>query len=437
MMPALLKKFHRPGMTEMVIFAILAFTALVDLPRLVRPFNISGVGVGTFAAVGLAWALFLARPLLWSHHLKTVFFLICFVAYAASTLLWSDTGIDGVQELVVLAVFLGLILVCARETSFDQGRAHTMLQAFLVSSVLAILMYIYVVYAEISSGAKLGDGDDAIDPRSFALYAMLVVAVSLARWRVARGNRLQQSLPLCWAILTTLLVGCSMSRTALVCCLLLFPLSMLLQLTAKGVFQAFGMLIAGGVPFALAVEFYPPLHDRFFGYDTSMKLAGVAFNATGRTRIWNVVLSNVGDDWVFGKGLASAAILVRSTFNGWIAQPHNDYFRFYHDVGLLGLCLWLLFAAGFFIRTFDNLRRSVRNQSADYPLHVAALLAFFAVSCSMLTDNSVIYSFVMMPLAVIMGCSLGAGEPSVIAVPELETLQSPQPQPLGRNVRMV
>jgi len=169
-----------------------------------------------------------------------------------------------------------------------------------------------------------------------------------------------------------------------------------------------------------------------------MKVGGVAFNASGRTRIWEVLYQTIGDDWLFGKGMASSEIVIRNTFNGLIAQPHNDYLRYYYDTGAVGLTLYLCFALSFVIRSAGNLIRSIRYQTPDYPLHVAALLSFLAVSWSMLTDNSVCYSFVMFPLAIVMGCSLGAGAAAPVPVLELEpTYFQPQTQPLGRDVRIV
>jgi O-antigen ligase len=185
---------------------------------------------------------------------------------------------------------------------------------------------------------------------------------------------------------------------------------MLLSLNFRGVLMSIGTLASGAVLFVVAVLSYKPLYDRFFAYDASMSVGGVSVNASGRTKIWELLYRTIGDDWMFGKGMAASEIIIRSTFNGFIAQPHNDYLRYYYDTGAVGLSLYLCFALSFFIKTFGNLRRSIQRRTPDYPLHAAALLAFSAVSWSMLTDNSVCYSFVMLPLAIVMGCSLGAGE---------------------------
>jgi hypothetical protein len=406
------KNLRQFSLPDWAIFAALAFCSVVDLPggfRIGGPGGISGLGAGSFALAGLAWCVFLIRPILPPQLLRSVLFLIMFEVYAAGTMLWSHTGMDGVQLLVVGIAFLGLLLVCARETALHLETGMMYLRWLAYTSAVAVGLYLYVVYTLPKLGA-----DEAVvgmvNPRPFALYALTVVGVALGLWRGATGSKMKVALPLIWAAVTTITVALSMSRTALVCCVLLFPLAMLLSLNFRGVLMSIGTLASGAVLFVVAVLSYKPLYDRFFAYDASMSVGGVSVNASGRTKIWELLYRTIGDDWMFGKGMAASEIIIRSTFNGFIAQPHNDYLRYYYDTGAVGLSLYLCFALSFFIKTFGNLRRSIQRRTPDYPLHAAALLAFSAVSWSMLTDNSVCYSFVMLPLAIVMGCSLGAGE---------------------------
>ncbi len=444
MRPDLLTKLRKPSLAELTLLGVLVFCAVVDLPGGVRIFGISGLGAGTFAAAGMAWAVFLVRPSIPTRLLKSILFLVMFEIYASGTMLWSHTGMDGVQLLVVGIAFLGLMLVAARETSENVENGLMYLRGFMFASSIAVGLYLYVVYKI----PKLGEDQDlegVVGPRPFALYSLSVVGVSLGLWRGSHASKMQAMLPLFWAALTTFTVALSMSRTALVCCALLFPLSILLRLNLRSTLLSLGSLLAGGVLFALAVLSYKPLYDRFFAYDASMKVGGVAVNASGRTKIWELLYQTIGDDWIFGKGMASSEIIIRSTFNGMIAQPHNDYLRYYYDTGAVGLGLYLCFAISFLSTTIRNLARSVRSQSPDYPLHVAAILAFSAVSWSMLTDNSVCYSFVMLPLGVVLGCSLGAGQ--IVFQPRSGVLHRPLPvepiyfvplaQSRARDIRIV
>jgi hypothetical protein len=434
------RQFRRITLPRAVLFVVMLFCSLVDMPGNYHPLGgsgPSGLGVGTIVIAGLIWAVFLIRPVLPGFVLKSLAFLVLFEIYASGTMLWSGTGIDGIQLLLVGIAFLGLIVVCARESAIDPQSGIFISRAMLLASVIGVLMYLSVAAGEKKLGESL---DPIIHPRPFALFAITIVAVSLSRWRASDPAKPSSLVPLAWAALTTFTVALSMSRTALVCCVGLFPLAILLRLNLKSLVQALLVLGAGGFLFVSAILAYKPLYDRFVGYDASMHVAGMTVNASGRTAIWDTLLRSIGDDWMFGKGEAASEILIRRKFNGLIAQPHNDYLRFYYDTGIVGLALWLCFAGVFYARTTANLRYSVRERTADYPLHVAALLAFSAVSWSMLTDNSICYSFVMMPLGMVMGCSLGAGLShfSGTANQGFEAIFSePFAQPARRNIRSV
>jgi O-antigen ligase len=215
-----------------------------------------------------------------------------------------------------------------------------------------------------------------------------------------------------------------MSRTALIATALIIPLSLIYRGSIKSLIQGAVMMAIGATIFAAVLFSYKPLYDRFFKED-AVKVGGVSINATGRTKIWNVLFTTIGDDWMFGKGISSSEDIINQMIPN-IGQPHNDYLRFWYDQGVLGLGLWFTFLAGFVNRTISNLRRSIRNRSPDYPQHLAALLALTAVAFSMLTDNSYCYAFVMFPLAIVMGCSLGLGtvyqEAELAATPVVETV---------------
>jgi len=56
--------------------------------------------------------------------------------------------------------------------------------------------------------------------------------------------------------------------------------------------------------------------------------------------------------------------------------------------------------------TFTAWVRSASNGSPDVRLHLAAFLSVVAVVLTMITDNVMIYVFVMAPLGVLVGASL-------------------------------
>jgi O-antigen ligase len=389
---------HGPSTPEIVILGLVMFAALVDLPRKVSIMGTSGLGMESLVASGLIWAVWFARPVLSNSVLRAVLPLVLFMIDAAGTRLWSSTGIDGTQLQVIGLAFLGMMILCARESAADPAFAAKLHKYILGASVMATAFSFHASYTAGPDGEAL-----LMSRRPFSLYAMTVVAVALAGWRANSVKSL-----LVWAVVVTSAVAWTQSRTALVACLLLFPLAVALKLTKTSIAWSAVLSAAVAAAFAAAVLSYQPLYDRFFANDASLQVGSVAINASGRTKIWELVWSKVGDDWVFGHGTATSIRLVRDVYPE-IGQPHNDYLRFYYDQGIVGVGLWSLFIVTFFYRAFGDLRRSIKFSPDDRKIHIAGILAFIAALISMGTDNTYVYGFVMIPLGAIMGASLGVG----------------------------
>jgi O-antigen ligase len=410
------KLFHKPDAVRVLLLAVLVVTGTVDFTRGVSVGGITALGAFTLFGCGAAWAFWLAKPYLPTDLLKPLLPLLLFELYAVGSMTWYSPGTKGLQLLAVGLAFLAIILVTARETDHDPEFADTLHKALLYSSVPAVLLYFYAV----EDGGLAADG--LVNARPFALYAMVALAVAIARWRAGAGNGY-----LAWGGVIVLAVFLSLSRTALVACLLLFPIGIALRLNKKSLVLAVIILAIATAGFITAVLTYQPLYDRFFGFYRA-DVGGMAMNVSGRTKMWNMLFETLGDDWVFGKGIAASGNLIDEYFPD-IGHPHNDFLRYYYDLGVVGLSMWLLFVFAFTWKTMKNLGRSVRDFGADYPLHLAALMALIAVSGSMFTDNSVSYFFVMMPLAIVIGCSLGAGRAAGRrAVPIMPVIAEPAPE---------
>jgi O-antigen ligase len=410
---------RRPTYHEAVLLGLILLASSGDLSRNLSIGGFSGLGGLSVAAGCAVWAAWLLRPVLPPRLLIVLLPLIFFVIDAAGTLMWyKPAKTDGIQLLVVVLTFLGTLMLAARESAAKPHLAAQLRSILLATSMMPVAYWLVVLV----SGMLPPDQGNAT--RGFALYAMIIAAAALATWREffwpekrrgdpppPRRGWFKPLWPFAYVGVISFVVLLGMSRTALIAIALSIPLSLIYRGSVKSVLQGCVMLAIGGGIFAAVLFSYQPLYDRFFKEDASMHVGGVAINATGRTKIWNLLLNDVGDDWVFGKGISASEDLVSRTIPN-VGQPHNDYIRFYYDQGIVGLGLWLTFILGFVYRTIANLRRSIRNRSDDYPEHLAALLAVTSVSFSMLTDNSYCYAFVMFPLAIVMGCSLGSARQS-------------------------
>ncbi len=186
--------------------------------------SISGMGAATLLACGGAWAMWLARPSLPTDLLKPLLPLLMFDLYACGSMLWYNPGPKGLQLLAVALAFLALILLTARETDRNPDMAHRLQKTLLYSSAVGVLLYFFAV----AKGGLDATGG-IVGGRTYALYAMVIVSIAIARWRGGQKSAL------IWTIFVLLAVFLSLSRTALVASLLLIPLAFALRGDRKSI----------------------------------------------------------------------------------------------------------------------------------------------------------------------------------------------------------
>ena len=167
----------------------------------------------------------------------------------------------------------------------------------------------------------------------------------------------------------------------------------------KSLVKAVVLLAAVAIAGYLLVVYYTPLRDRFLVGDNAWKVGDTAISTAGRTKIWELVLSNASDHWLLGHGVGSASQLVTIYFPG-LDHPHNEYIRFYYDFGIIGVAL---FFVGYFALAWRVLRSARRT---GHPLHWAALIAMLSIALAAITDNPLVYPFVTLPLGALIGLSL-------------------------------
>lgn len=141
------------------------------------------------------------------------------------------------------------------------------------------------------------------------------------------------------------------------------------------------------------------------GGDNALAINGIEINTSGRFYYWKIIFENARNYVWFGNG-HSVPDLVRSVKN-W-KHPHNDYLRFLHQTGAVGLSLWF-----FFVYKVVKLKRKVLTNLRNLPpsaqvfknqdLILTAFYYFVGVSIMMLTDNTIVYSYVTYPLGLLLG----------------------------------
>lgn len=383
-----------PDVSFLFLALALLIGGTVNLPQMVEVGPVSGGGALSILLCGGAWLLWVARPTLRREHVPVLLPLIFFCVLAVGSMGWFVASTKGLQLLCVLAGFLGFTLLSAREVESDPRLAVRLHRVLDVATWFATATYA-------ASLLNHGIGNEAfVLPRPFALFALIGIARQLSIWQ--RGD---------WrgfvgAAVITAVILLSVSRVALVAALILFPVAAVVRGDAKGLAFAGGTAILGGLVLAAALALSPLIYDRFFGYDSTMQIGGVWINGSGRTAMWALLWENAQRAPVLGHGLASSSLLMDHYFVG-LGHPHNDFLRFFHDFGAVGLGFWIAFHGGAMVVLFRRARAAARANSPDHAFHLVPFLSLVAVALAMFTDNSVSYSFVMMPLGILFGCSLG------------------------------
>jgi O-antigen ligase len=288
----------------------------------------------------------------------------------------------GVQNVAVYATFVATIFVTSRTASL--GTATVFLRRFRNVGALVAGIYLALVLAQ-------GPGTEALySARAVALVLVVVLAVTAATSR----NKLLPVLFLATIVLT-------LSRTAAVVAVCVFFLSLALRGRFSHrigrILAVFGIGVGVATVVVLKVA---PLRERFLGGDQAVRYDGVRFNTSGRTQLWSFTWDRAFDHRWLGAGPGDAQNAITQAFGERIAHPHNDYLRLFNDLGLLGVVLFLLGLVMLLRRIW------VRGRVTGRPIHVAAFLALFGTAACAVTDNVLVYSFVMVPLGVLVGLSL-------------------------------
>lgn len=358
------------------------------------------VNVGPLSANG-AWTLvaIAAGGVLWfmsprQRGLRTLSPLLYFAIQGAAYLIVFPSNISGIQSVLAVFAFIVCIAIVAssgRDARSLVGRIST---TFGRVSWIAIGMYG-------ATNVVLGIGnDDILGPRGFALFALIPLSWSLARWRYGDRFAGLGALGLLGGILL------SLSRLATGIGLLLWPLSRASsRANLKTWARVFAVVVASLAVFFVAFRVVTPLRERFLEGDVE-SVGGVSINVSGRDNVWSVVWqSGLTAPWI-GHGAGSSEILLIEQAFG-VSHPHNEYLRIFHDFGLVGLLLWVW---GFLVllwRTFRAWRRADLSGDRDAYVHLAAWLGLVSLALGMITDNPLRYVNVLLPLGLTVGCSLG------------------------------
>lgn len=393
-----------------LLYRMLAFpmvvAAFASLPRKVNFGPISGMGVLTILEVAL-----IGVGLLTCHRyprrllLRTLPYL-GFMAWVAASPLWAPPQFSGIQNALVYFLF-GLMVLFAGTLA---ARNVRLIESLIDRGMLWIdCVALGFVALELLFHGLPKDTEEGwwIGPRPTAILGLIVISHHLARWYY--GDKRSRI----WILLWISAIVVSVSRSATAIALGLVGLVVLAQIRFRLRRAALsGPAVAGAFLAVLMLAVYwQPLHDHMFAGDTKLQLGGTSINVSGRLAMWTAVVESARDRPLTGKGLGSAQQVVSTTFQftqSQMSQPHDDYLRIWHDVGAIGLGLYLLAAVGWMWllgrEWYDKERAGIETARLEF----TAFLALLALSLVEVTDNPVVYQTVMGTAGLLVGAGLGA-----------------------------
>lgn len=377
--------------------AIMLVSALTDWPRvvLVGPVTLLGALTIVYAAVGVLLSIGHRSSRSAASALRPFFW---FVAWAAISFIWFPPDIQGFQNVAVFVTFGALASATAGVLALSAQASRDLFTWFDRAIYLAASLYLLTVVID-------GPGTDLfLSARGFALFALLGVARGLAvfRYESRRG-----AFMVAVVIVAVLL---SLSRTAFAISLLLIPLA---WLDRRSIPRRMAVLVAIGLAagiFVFASTSFGPLGERFAEPDKS-QVGGVTLSVSGRGKFWSATWQSwLESPWI-GHGAGSSEYLPtkylpQGTAAAGYTHPHNDYLRLLHDYGIVGAALWVVASTLLLRRTRQKWWAAVRNDSRDRTPHLQAVLGVTAFGLAMITDNVIVYAYVMAPLAMLVGASL-------------------------------
>lgn len=383
---------RRHASYEFIAYFAVITSWLASSPRALEMggFSLLGlVGAGVVIAAFTAWLLDLSMP---RWLFKVVWPFMVFLVYVTLRISADGWSVGAVQNIGIWGGFFFLILLSASASSSCPRFLPRLSQILLIGAwPIAVLLL-----ASIIEGEK-----DAAIP----LAGLVVLAHLVARSSV---SRLLSLAPVAILLLLYLFDG---ARMPVIAGVVLLPTLQLL-LTRRGmaftrVFRT--VLLSVGALLLLLVGFIyiDTFRTSFLQGDQAIKVAGLAINTSGRMYWWGVVWdSYLMAPWL---GTGEPVPAAMEGIRGW-SHPHNDYLRLLHQFGLLGFVLWGLFVWRVLIAIIRNAKACTAAgcERQSYAIHDTAALAMIATLIVMLTDNPVVYSFVMYPLAVVIGAALGA-----------------------------
>jgi hypothetical protein len=296
-----------------------------------------------------------------------------------------------VKEVLLLAPPLAIGVLAW--ISLAHGFAPSLIEKQLL--ICPLLVAIFLLLQAITGQAAYDDEGlaSSLGKGPIALFCLPVLALALSFWRYAKESKW----PIFAMLLSLGLILVTVERMAIVVALLVLTPLRFIAFERAIIRNTLSWTLVSCLA-ALIVLQAPNVRYRFFEHKENPAFDGeeTIINTSGRTTIWLLTIEDALYKPFVGQGTGSAEVFIRGALPE-IDQPHNEYLRIWHDLGVIGLFLMLIAWFGRLIHHFKMWSLFDNTPERARP-HMAAALATLAMTLSFVTDNALIFIPAQVPV---------------------------------------
>ena len=342
--------------------------------------------LGIASAITLMLQILVRRNVL---HLRAPwYYWLAYVAWAGTSLLWTDSMTESLRVLGIIVQNFGLLTVLA-VYPLSRNDLKTIATVMVLAGVVAV-GYAFESGGGMSTVTRMSltsTTGNVVDQNYFATSFILPIAFAFTTATSSRRILMRLA---CWSAVAVMTVGVlvSGSRSGFVAVGLMFAF-----FAWRGrSWTQFAVLLAGFV--GLLIRF-PLVWQRFMHDDGGG-------TGSGRTLIWSVGLHVLQGNWLVGTGIGSFpesyARVFLSTYQrfnqGWMRPAHNVLLGMAVELGIVGVALLVLAC----VSTYRSLRVIPRS-SPNFAFRTACEGALLGLALQSLFIDPMWNKFVWLGLA--------------------------------------
>jgi O-antigen ligase len=395
----------RIALLDLALTVPLIVAAFIDGPR---EATLGGISLMGALAAGETAIVLIAIVLARRYPRRIVLAVLpwgAFLVWAAARTAAATVDVGAVQNGIVYLLFGGCVLLGGIVAGRSTMRAYAGLDAGMkwIDGVGLLLA--------LGSCAMFGlpyyGNEWLVGPRSVSLLGLIAISWHLARW----VEEVPHALIRAAAWFLAILVSLSRTATAVALVQVLVILAIHGWYAPRRLLRRSGAMAMAGAAIAIVIALnVSKIGDRFLNAEFNVvEVGGVSISTSGRSNVWPAIMRSAEERAFIGHGLGSSQNVTVELWQS-VGHPHNDYLRVWHDLGIVGLVLFVATTVGWVRFCFGDAWTAFGrgDTSEQRILPLAAFLALLGVLLTAFTDNAVIYAFVMAPVGILVGAGLGA-----------------------------